>query len=111
MKNQLLIIEDNENSFFSTKQMLEAQFKLPVRLVQIQKESELSEILAAFRPSDVLLRHEGSIFDIFNYIKRRRVNRLNADVTLVATPCLPYEMRRLLNKARQGNRSRWSAAA
>jgi CheY-like chemotaxis protein len=83
MKTKVLIIEDNFCKSFTTKQVLESQLKLAVRLVDVQTSRELAERTAEFKPDLILFRPNGGVAELLQKMKKRRSNRRNTEITLL----------------------------
>lgn len=82
MKNQVLIIEDNYHKFFTTKQVLEIQMKLPVHTVEVHNGYHLIRETEGFSP-DFVMYCPGGIVEVISQLKKRNTNCRNTEVTLI----------------------------
>jgi len=82
MKNQILIIEDNYHKFFTTKQVLEIQMKLPVTSVEVHDGYQLVRETEACNP-DFVMYCPGGIIEVISQLKKRNSNCRNSEVTLI----------------------------
>jgi|GEM_PF-5944584 len=82
MKNQILIIEDNYHKFFTTKQVLEIQMKLPVHTVEVDSAFHLMRETEGFNPS-LVMYCPGGIVEVISQLKKRNTNCRNTEVTLI----------------------------
>jgi hypothetical protein len=83
MKTKVLIIEDNFYKSFTTKQVLESQLKVRVKLVDVHTSSELAQATAEFKPDLIMFRPNGGVADLLVKMKKRRTNRRNTEIQLL----------------------------
>lgn len=85
MKTKILIIEDNYCKYFTTKHLLEAQFKLNVRVVGAESDSEVIDHTAQLEPDVIMYRPVGGAQELMQTMRRRNTNRRNSEVTILVT--------------------------
>jgi chemotaxis response regulator CheB len=83
MKTKVMIVEDNFYKSFTTKQILESQLKLDVKMVDVSTGQELVQATAEFKPDVIFFRPEGGVADLLMRMKKRHSNRRNTEITLV----------------------------
>lgn len=86
MRNKILIIEDNIHQYFVTKQVLEAQLHLKVTVQGAEDNQELLEQTVEYAPQTIIYRSAGGIIELITKLKKKKANRLNAEVVLLVTP-------------------------
>ena len=86
MKTQILIIEDNCYKYFTTKQLLEAKLNLKLKVDGVESSEDLVEKAGQFKANNIVFRPEGGVVELLKILKKRGVNRLNTDITLLLTP-------------------------
>lgn len=85
MKTKILIIEDEFCRFFPTKQILESQLKVPVRIIGATSQSDMIAQTVAYAPHTVVLQGTGGVADLLKKLRDKKVNRLNSEITLMIT--------------------------
>jgi hypothetical protein len=90
MKRQILIIEDNYYKFFTMKQVIETHLRLNVKVVGAKDAAELVDASAGIEAENLIVKPEGGVVDLIEMLKRQRLNRRNAEVTIVITPELDH---------------------
>ncbi|MFK7823392.1 MAG: hypothetical protein AB8G05_04515 [Oligoflexales bacterium] len=85
MKTQILIIEDNCYKYFTTKQLLEAKLNVKLKVEGVKSEEDLVEKAGQFKTNNIIFRPEGGVVELLKILKKRGVNRLNTDITLLLT--------------------------
>ena len=101
MKNQVLIIEDNYYKFFTTKQVLEVQMKLPVNSVEVSDGYQLIRETEICSPDLIMYRPVG-IVDVISILKKRNSNCRNTEVTLIYAEDIDEKASRVLNDLMNG---------
>ena len=84
MKNKVLIIEDNDYKYFTTKQILTSQLKLTVQVFGVQSAKELVEATADVNPNQIIFRPSGGVAELLMKLKRRKINRRNTEIVLIS---------------------------
>ena len=111
MKNQILIIEDNYQKFFTTKQVLEIQLKLSVKTVEVHDGYRLIDEAEAC-DADVVMYRPGGIVEVIAMLKKRNSNCRNTEVTLIYAEDIDELSSRALQESMSGvGRSRGCKAA
>ena len=85
MKTKVLIIEDNYYKFFTTKQVLETQLNMKVRVVDVACAREVVTQTQTMDPDMIVFRPNGGVADLLDKMKKRRTNRRNTEITLLVT--------------------------
>lgn len=85
MKTKILIIEDNYCKYFTTKHLLEAQFKLNVRVVGAESDTEVMDHACQLAPDVIMYRPNGGVQELLQTMRRRHTNRRNSEVTILVT--------------------------
>jgi hypothetical protein len=83
MKTKVLIIEDNFSKFFTTKQILEAQLRLEVAVVDVESGRDLVAQTAELNPDVIMFRPNGGVAELMDKLQKRRANRRNTEITLM----------------------------
>ena len=99
MKTKWLIIEDNYYRFFTTKQVLETRFRLPLKLEGASTRQALNDRASQFKQGHIIVSQSGGIPELIALFEKRRINRLNSEIVLLATPELP-QLQTLLHQQR-----------
>lgn len=95
MKAQILIIEDNCYKYFTTKQLLEAKLNIKLKVEGVDSLKDLEDKARRYKGNNIMYRPEGGVIELLKILKKRRVNRLNTEVTLLLTPELSYNSKHL----------------
>ena len=85
MKTKILIVEDNPYKFFTLKQLLESQLRIPVEARSSELVSEVCEFTAKFSPQVLICRPIGGVLEVLEKLKLRGVNRRNTTLVLALT--------------------------
>ncbi len=83
MKNKVLIIEDNDYKYFTTKQILTSQLKLVVEVQGVHSAKELVEATDGINPNQIIFRPSGGVAELLMKLKRRKINRRNTEILLI----------------------------
>ena len=86
MKTQILIIEDNCYKYFTTKQLLEAKLNIKLKVEGVKSNEDLVNKARQYKATNIIYRPEGGVVELLKIMKKRRVNRLNSELTLLLTP-------------------------
>ncbi len=92
MKIKILILEDNYYKYFTTKQLIENQLKVSVKVKSCKEEDDLINYVIERDPNLLIYRPVGGVVEILNILKERGINRRNAVVELLLTTELSREI-------------------
>ena len=98
MKTKVLIIEDNEYKYFTTKQVLEAQLKLSVQVVGVKDGQDLVQTTVGLEPDMIVFRPSGGVAELLEKMKKRKTNRRNTEITLLVAEELDDELARRMQE-------------
>lgn len=85
MKTRIIIIEDNMYKSFTAKQILEAQLKLSVDVVNMTCGTSLKKLAEGINTETIVIRQTGGVSELLDKLKKRKANRRNTEVTLLVT--------------------------
>lgn len=94
MKTKILIIEDNECKYFTTKTMLETQLKLEIDVKEVSDGKGLADATSEFNPDMIMFRPNGGVAELLEKMKKRKTNRRNTEITLLVASDLDDEFAR-----------------
>jgi len=96
MKTRVLIIEDNYFSYYTSKQLIESQLRLNLKVKTADDQQTALVDIGSFDPDVVMYHVEGGAVGLFEKLKARRYNRRNCEITILLIPeCLDSFGRRL----------------
>ena len=84
MKNKVIIIEDNDYKYFTTKAVLQSQLKLDVHTQTAESGQELVQATAGFNPNQIIFKPQGGVADLLFKLKKRKINRRNTEIILIS---------------------------
>jgi CheY-like chemotaxis protein len=84
MKNKVLIIEDNDYKYFTTKAILQSQLKLDVQTGNVLSGQELLQATSGFSANQIIFRPQGGVADLLMKLKKRKINRRNTEIVLIS---------------------------
>ncbi|NRA46527.1 MAG: hypothetical protein HRU09_16370 [Oligoflexales bacterium] len=73
-------------SYLTTKQLLEAKLNIKLKVDGVKSKDGLLEKASQYKAHNIIYRPEGGVVELLKILKKRRVNRLNTEVTLLLTP-------------------------
>ena len=111
MKTQVLIIEDNPYKYFTTKQVLGCQLRLPINSLDVADNHDLCMKALELRPDLILYRPQGGVADLLQQLKKRRTNRRNTEITVILAQDLDEAAVERLQEACSGDAPRMAKAA
>lgn len=83
MKTKIIIIEDSMYKSFTAKQILEAQLKLSVDVVNMTCCNSLKKLAEGIKTETIVIRQTGGVAELLEKLKKRNTNRRNSEVTLL----------------------------
>lgn len=94
MKTHIIIIEDNDYKYFTTKAVIEAQLKLPVSVVDVTMSGDIVDTIEKVAPDLIVFRPNGGVAELLEKLKKRNTNRRNTEITLLLAEELDADMAR-----------------
>ncbi len=96
MKTHIVIIEDNDYKYFTTKAVLESQLKLAVNVVDVTMGGDILEAVETAAPDMIYFRPNGGVAELLEKLKKRHTNRRNTEITLLVATELDDDVARWL---------------
>lgn len=96
MKTQVLIIEDNNYKYFTTKAVLESQLKLSVNVVDVTMGGDIVDAVTSAEPDVIFFRPSCGVAELLEKLKKRHANRRNTEITLLVAEELDDDVARWL---------------
>lgn len=83
MKNRIVIIEDNYFRYFTAKNLLEGQLRIPSKTIRIQHISDLETYTKKINPSILMFKKNGGAVEMMEFLQKRGANRRNTEVIIL----------------------------
>lgn len=85
MRNGILIVESNVYRLITLKHFISSEFRISVNIAIADTEEQAMTKLATCKPSNVIFVTSSGLEGVVEILKKKKVNRLNSEITLLAT--------------------------
>lgn len=85
MKKHLVIIEDNYDKFFITKQLIEAKLRIKPKVQTVINSQGLFDAIHEITPKLILVKPLGGVIKLLEIFKKRDICKRNTDITIIVT--------------------------
>jgi len=84
-KSQIVIIENNVYRLITLKHFIASEFRIDARLSCADSMEEAEGLLQGIKSVNVIFQTRNGFEDLIAILRRKKVNRLNSDIVLLAT--------------------------